>query len=267
MKRPPTNLCEISWPGRDQDKPPIFILTEKGAEHLGDVLHCAGAYGVYYGGVQLRLPFKFAARTGEPTTWFPRTIKGAYKINRPHHGQWPHQQHITLEGTTGMMHNKWSKPRGKRSSNLPVSSVVQVLETCTRTGDYGKIEPETHWNKVRGPNGDRDIYPYMINLDRMCHHPRLVVSICPSWSPIMYNTDTALDEWFQPLADISPLNLTQGQWNLMSLQYWDDRHVSIIPGYHESYFYVGRPGTVFPWHIEDFNIHAVNYQHMGESKI
>lgn len=40
-----------------------------------------------------------------------------------------------------------------------------------------------------------------------------------------------------------------------------------IEGYQESVFYVGEAQTLFGWHLEDFYVHAANYQHLGAPKV
>lgn len=68
-----------------------------------------------------------------------------------------------------------------------------------------------------------------------------------------------------PLHQKSPFRCTQQPFNLLSADKWVG--ALTIEGYQESLFYVGEAQTLFSWRIEDFYVHAADYQHFGAPKI
>ncbi len=40
-----------------------------------------------------------------------------------------------------------------------------------------------------------------------------------------------------------------------------------LEGITEPYLYIGGYGTIFSWHVEDYNMPSINYLHMGKPKV
>lgn len=40
-----------------------------------------------------------------------------------------------------------------------------------------------------------------------------------------------------------------------------------LNGITDPYLYIGGYGTIFGWHVEDYNLPSINYLHMGSPKV
>lgn len=58
-------------------------------------------------------------------------------------------------------------------------------------------------------------------------------------------------------------------WNLQSLKsvLKDGLGKKALKGITNPYLYIGGYGTMFAWHVEDFNLPSINFLHYGEPKI
>lgn len=78
-----------------------------------------------------------------------------------------------------------------------------------------------------------------------------------AFNPATYGADTS-GSFFEDCA---------GPWNLNKLSSLLSRVPVSIPGVTTSFLYFGMWKALFAWHIEDQNLHSINYLHFGASKV
>lgn len=250
LPTPPGNLCKLAWPGKDEDEPPVFLLTAKGAEDMGTVLGCLGAWGEYYGAVHIRFPATISSTTGPPGSWLPKTKAGSFAKIRPPTRT---ENVFSVGSPQGILVDEFKVKR--KQETAPVSALLDRLEHAYETGDYGSRTLLEIWNSFRSQEGQGT---YRIDIDGI-GIPSFTTNRC------QHSANCLLAKAFAPLHHRSPFQFTQQAFNLLSADKWVG--AATIEGYQESLFYVGEAQTVFPWHIEDFYVHAANYHHFGASKI
>jgi hypothetical protein len=147
----------------------------------------------------------------------------------------------------------------------------------------GQGTPDTDPEKTSAssPLGAEESHGYLIQT--ILVHPYLVIGVTgfkPSASEILIvllnSDDVSIINSFSsnyhlylsPLisatlfnCDRSPLNVFKKPFNLSNL-YGDE-----IEGLHIPYVYAGSPGTVFGWHLEDYQLFSANYQLDGAAKV
>eukprot|EP00884_Botryococcus_braunii_P008196 jgi/Botrbrau1/17378/Bobra.0494s0003.2 len=85
---------------------------------------------------------------------------------------------------------------------------------------------------------------------------------------VEYGNDTegsAFEEFSEEASD--PLARTF--WNLRVLAKHDSsvlRRVDALPGITSPFLYIGMWGSTFAWHVEDYYLYSINYQHLGAAK-
>jgi hypothetical protein len=60
-----------------------------------------------------------------------------------------------------------------------------------------------------------------------------------------------------------------GQWDLRNLDSClsDGMGHKVLEGINSPYLYFGSHRTMFAWHVEDYNMASINFQHFGAPKI
>ena len=76
-------------------------------------------------------------------------------------------------------------------------------------------------------------------------------------SPPVYGADVVGSSLFEDMA---------GEWNLKELKTMLQGRVQALPGVTSSSLYVGMWRTTFAWHTEDYELGAINFNHMGARK-
>lgn len=114
-------------------------------------------------------------------------------------------------------------------------------------------------------------------IERIDTESEIDVKIESIWTSIKYRSQMGekhknVDLKYATDIEGSLMDDTVKRWNINKFTPYQSLihrmpHDEWMGGIHYSYLYVGTNATVFPFHVEDYNLNAINYLHLGSPKI